>query len=155
MDALSNLKYAKGSVKRNSKRFGRGEGSGRGSTSGRGMNGQNSRSGAEYRAWFEGGQMPLQRRVPKKGFNNFSRVEYQAVNVKTLQKLSDEKKLEEGKIDPVILYKNGLIGKANEPFKILGEGELKAKLEVEAHKFSGSAKKKIEQSGGTIKKIED
>jgi large subunit ribosomal protein L15 len=119
------------------------------------MNGQKSRSGAEYKVWFEGGQMPLQRRVPKKGFRNFSRVEYQAVNIKTLQKLADENKLEDGKVNPGVLYKNGLIGKANVPYKILGEGELKVKLEVESHKFSESAKKKIEEAGGTIKKIED
>lgn len=149
MDILSNLKYAKGSRK-NRKRVGRGEGSGHGGQSTRGMNGQKSRSGAKHRAWFEGGQMPLQRRVPKRGFHNLFRVEYQPVNVSTLQKLVDDKKVEDGKIDAVVLYKSGVINKVG-PYKILGQGELKAKLEVEANAFSASAKEKIESAGGTIK----
>lgn len=149
MDILSNLKYAKGSRK-NRKRVGRGEGSGHGGQSTRGMNGQKSRSGAKHRAWFEGGQMPLQRRVPKRGFHSLFRVEYQPVNLSTLQKLVDEKKVEDGKIDAVVLYKSGVINKVG-PYKILGQGELKAKLEVEANAFSASAKEKIESAGGTIK----
>jgi large subunit ribosomal protein L15 len=149
MDILSNLTYAKGSRK-NRKRIGRGEGSGHGTQATKGMNGQKSRSGAKFRAWFEGGQMPLQRRVPKRGFTSPFRVEYQAINVSTLQKLSEDSKIENGKIDAVSLYKAGVINKVG-PYKILGQGELKAKLEVEAHAFSASAKEKIESAGGTIK----
>ncbi|MCZ7601586.1 MAG: 50S ribosomal protein L15 [Melioribacteraceae bacterium] len=149
MDILSNLKYAEGSRKTR-KRVGRGEGSGHGGTATRGMNGQKSRSGAKYRAWFEGGQMPLQRRVPKRGFTNRFRVEYQPINVSTLQKLADDNKLENGKVDAVALYKAGVINKVG-PYKILGQGELKVKLEVEANAFSASAKEKIESAGGTIK----
>lgn len=149
MDILSNLKYAEGSRKTR-KRVGRGEGSGHGGTATRGMNGQKSRSGAKYRAWFEGGQMPLQRRVPKRGFTNRFRVEYQPINVSSLQKLADDNKIENGKVDAVALYKAGVINKVG-PYKILGQGELKVKLEVEAHAFSASAKEKIESAGGTIK----
>ncbi len=152
MDILSNLKYAEGSVKK-PKRVGRGEGSGHGGQATRGMNGQKSRSGAKFRAWFEGGQMPLQRRIPKRGFHNHFRVEFQPVNLSRLQKLVDENKLEQNKVNAIILYKNGIISKANLPFKILGSGELKAKLEVEANAFSASAKEKIESVGGTIKEI--
>ena len=152
MDILSNLKYAEGSRKKR-KRIARGEGSGHGGTATRGMNGQRSRSGAKYRAWFEGGQMPLQRRVPKRGFYSHFRVEYQPDNLEALQKLVDDNKLEDGKVDAVVLFKNGIISKAPLPYKILGRGELKAKLEVEAHAFSASAKEKIESAGGTIKEI--
>ncbi len=152
MDILSNLKYAKGS-KKPRKRIGRGEGSGRGGTATKGMNGQKSRSGFKYRAWFEGGQMPLQRRVPKRGFNNYSRMEYQVVNVSDLQRLVDAKKLTEEKVDAAALYKAGAISKAAAPFKILGNGELKAKLDVEAHAFSKSAKEKIEAAGGSTKTV--
>lgn len=152
MDILSNLKPAKGSNKK-VKRIGRGEGSGHGGTATRGENGQRSRSGAKYKIWFEGGQMPLQRRVPKRGFKSPFRIEYQIVNVGSLQKLIDDKKVEDAIINAVSLYKNGLISKANAPFKILGNGELNAKLNVEAHKFSASAKQKIEAVGGTTKEI--
>ncbi len=151
MDILSNLKYAEGSRK-NRKRVGRGEGSGRGGQATRGMNGQKSRSGYSQRAWFEGGQMPLQRRVPKRGFKNNFKIYYQAINVSALQKLVDDKKVEDGIINSVVLFKNGLISKA-EPYKILGNGELKAKLEIEAHKFSKSAQEKVEAVGGTLKEI--
>lgn len=151
MDILSNLKYAEGSRKKR-KRIGRGEGSGHGGQATKGMNGQRSRSGAKFRAWFEGGQMPLQRRVPKRGFFNPFRVRYQAVNLSTLQRLVDEKKVEENKVDAVTLYKAGVIRKVG-PYKILGKGELSAKLEVEANAFSASAKEKIETAGGTIKEI--
>ncbi len=153
MDVLSNLKYAKGSRKPK-KRVGRGEGSGRGGTATRGMNGQRSRSGAKRRAWFEGGQMPLQRRVPKKGFRNIFKIYYQIINVADLQKLVDSKKIGDEKITPAVLYKAGAISKAAAPYKILGNGELNAKLEIEAHGFSNSAKEKIEKLGGTIKKID-
>ncbi len=152
MDILSNLRPAKGSSKK-VKRIGRGEGSGHGGTATRGENGQRSRAGAKYRAWFEGGQMPLQRRIPKRGFHSPFRLEYQVVNLGSLQKLVDDKKVEDGIINAVSLYKNGVISKATAPFKILGNGELKTKLSVEAHKFSASAKEKIESVGGTIKEI--
>ncbi len=153
MDILSNLKYAEGSRK-NRKRVGRGEGSGHGGTATRGSNGQRSRSGAKRRAWFEGGQMPLQRRVPKRGFTNIFKVRYQSVNVSRLQNLADKNKLENGVVNAEVLYKNGLISKAVSPFKILGTGDLTAKLNVEAYAFSETAKNKIEAAGGTIKEIE-
>ncbi len=152
MDILSNLKAAEGATK-NRKRIARGEGTGRGGTATRGSNGQKSRSGFKYRAWFEGGQMPLQRRVPKRGFTSPFRVEYQVVNVSDLQKLVADKKVEDGVINAVVLYKNGVISKGAAPYKILGMGELAAKVEVEAYGFSKSAKEKIEAVGGTIKEI--
>lgn len=154
MDILSNLKSAKGATKQR-KRIGRGEGSGRGGTATKGSNGQKSRSGYKYRAWFEGGQMPLQRRIPKKGFTSPFKIYYQTVNVNNLQKLVDDKKVENGVINDVVLYKNGLISKANLPYKILGNGEIKAKVEIVAHAFSESAKKKIEDAGGTIKEMKN
>ncbi len=152
MDILSNLKYAEGS-KKNPKRVGRGVGSGHGKTATKGMNGQLSRSGAKKKAWFEGGQMPLQRRIPKYGFTNHSRVEYQVVNLDVLQKLADEKKFTSEVINPEILKKFGLITTVNKPVKILGNGEIKSKLQFEVNGFSKSAKEKIETAGGTIKKI--
>ena len=152
MDILSNLKYAKGSRK-NRKRIGRGEGSGHGGTATKGMNGQLSRSGAKKKAWFEGGQMPLQRRIPKYGFTNHSRVEYQVVNLDTLQKFVDEKKLTSEVINPGLLKKLGLISTLNQPVKVLGNGEIKSKLQLEVNGFSKAAKEKIETAGGTIKKI--
>lgn len=153
MDILSNLKYTPGSKKKK-KRIARGEGSGMGGTATRGMNGQRSRSGAKFRAWFEGGQMPLQRRIPKKGFTNRFRVEYQAVNVSVLQDLVEKGKVMDGIINPQILLDNGVIRKLDVKYKILGNGELTSKLDVEAHKFSASAKEKIEASNGSIKEIE-
>lgn len=152
MDILSNLKYAKGSRKK-TKRVGRGEGSGHGGTATKGMNGQLSRSGAKKKAWFEGGQMPLQRRIPKYGFTNHSRVEYQVVNLELLQKFADNQKLKSDVITPEVLKKLGLITSVNKPVKILGNGELKVKLQLEVNGFSKSAKDKIEAVGGTIKKI--
>lgn len=152
MDILSNLKPAKGSHKK-TKRIGRGEGSGHGGTATRGMNGQRSRSGAKFKAWFEGGQMPLQRRVPKRGFKSPFRVVYQVVNVEKLQKLVDDKKVTDGVINSETLLKHRAVSKSTLPYKILGNGELKAKLNVEAHAFSASAKEKIESLGGTIKEI--
>ena len=148
MDILSNLKYAEGSIKK-SKRIGRGQGSGHGGTSTKGMNGQKSRSGHKNRAWFEGGQMPLQRRVPKRGFTNIFKIEYQPINVDKLQKLVDAKKIKDV-VNADVLFSNGLIKNLNEPFKILGNGELKAKLNVEAKYFSKSAKEKIEAAGGKL-----
>ena len=128
---LSNLKPAKGSTK-SSKRLGRGQGSGKGGTSTRGHKGAKSRSGYSRKIGFEGGQMPLHRRVPKFGFKNQNRVEYRAVNLDTLQQLFDSKSI--AVIDPETLYANGLVGK-NDLIKILGRGELKAKVEVKAHAF--------------------
>lgn len=148
MDILSNLKYAEGSTKKR-KRVGRGEGSGHGGQATRGMNGQKSRSGFKRRAWFEGGQMPLQRRVPKRGFTNIFKVEYQAVNLDKLQKLVDDNKIKDT-VDAEILAKNGVIKKTTSPFKILGNGEIKAKLTIKAANFSKTAKDKVEAAGGQI-----
>ena len=146
---LSNLKPADGSVK-NKKRIGRGEGSGRGGTSTRGHKGAQSRSGYKRKIGFEGGQMPLYRRVPKFGFKNINRVEYKGINIGVLQKLADDKKVKA--INREMLVENRLAGK-NDLIKILGDGELKAKLEVTAHAFSNSAKEAIEAQGGTAIKI--
>jgi len=146
---LNNLKPADGSVK-NKKRIGRGEGSGRGGTSTKGHKGAQSRSGYKRKIGFEGGQMPLYRRVPKFGFKNINRVEYKGINIGVLQKLVDDKKVKA--INQEILIENRLVGK-NDLIKILGDGELKAKLEVTAHAFSKSAKEAIEAQGGTATKI--
>lgn len=143
--SLNNLKPAEGSTK-SRKRIARGEGSGHGGTSTRGHKGAKSRSGYKSKIGFEGGQMPLQRRVPKFGFTNINRVEYHGINLDTLQKLVDEGKASD-KIDMALLRDNGLVGK-NELVKILGRGELKAKLTVEANAFSKSAKEAIEGQGG-------
>lgn len=145
---LYNLKPAKGSVKSNNKRVGRGEGSGKGGTSTRGHKGAKSRSGYSKKIGFEGGQMPLQRRVPKFGFTNINRVAYQGVNLDTLQRLVDEGKIKDT-VDVNTLIENGLVGK-NEPVKILGRGELKAKLKISVHKFTASAKEAIEAAGGEV-----
>lgn len=143
---LSNLKPAEGSVKNQGKRIGRGQGSGKGGTATRGHKGAKSRSGYSKKLGFEGGQMPLQRRVPKFGFTNINRVEYQGVNLDTLQRLVDEKKIKDN-IDFESLVSMGLAGK-NELVKILGRGELKTKLTVTAHKFTATAKAAIEAAGG-------
>lgn len=146
---LSNLKPAKGSVKRE-KRIGRGQGSGRGGTSTRGHKGAGQRSGTSKKIGFEGGQMPLARRLPKFGFKNINRKEYKAINLVTLQGLVEAYKLEQ--INPDVLYQHGLIGR-NDLCKILGKGELKAKLEVQAHGFSASAISAIEAAGGNAVKL--
>ncbi|MFP4847226.1 50S ribosomal protein L15 [Winogradskyella sp. PE311] len=143
---LSNLKPAEGSVKNQGKRIGRGQGSGKGGTATRGHKGAKSRSGYSKKLGFEGGQMPLQRRVPKFGFTNINRVEYQGVNLDTLQQLVDDKKIK-GSVDFESLVSMGLAGK-NELVKILGRGELKTKLTVTAHKFTATAKAAIEAAGG-------
>ncbi|MUU79513.1 50S ribosomal protein L15 [Winogradskyella endarachnes] len=143
---LSNLKPAEGSVKSQGKRIGRGQGSGKGGTATRGHKGAKSRSGYSKKLGFEGGQMPLQRRVPKFGFTNINRVEYQGINLDTLQKLVDEKKIKDS-VDFESLVSMGLAGK-NELVKILGRGELKTKLTVTAHKFTATAKAAIEAAGG-------
>jgi len=144
---LSNLKPAAGST-HNTKRIGRGEGSGKGGTATRGHKGAKSRSGYKSKIGFEGGQMPLQRRLPKFGFTNPNRVEYRGINLDRLQQLVDDKKVK-GSIDLKDLIDNGLAGK-KDLIKILGRGELKAKLNVTAHKFSASAQSAIEAQGGTI-----
>lgn len=146
---LHNLTPAKGSTK-NRKRIARGQGSGRGGTSTRGHKGAKSRSGYSKKVGFEGGQMPLQRRVPKFGFKNINRVEYKAINLDIIQSLIDRKKVTE--INPTVLQENGLCSK-NELVKILGRGELKTKIDVTAHKFSGSAKAAIEGQGGNCSEI--
>jgi large subunit ribosomal protein L15 len=146
---LSNLKPAKGSVKKR-KRIGRGQGSGRGGTATRGHKGAKSRSGFKNKIGFEGGQMPLLRRIPKFGFKNINRVEFRSINVDVLQRLADTKSLDT--IDVETLYKNGLIAKRDK-VKILGRGELTAKLSVTAHAFSETAIKAIEATGGTVTKI--
>ena len=143
---LSNLKPASGSTK-NRKRIGRGQGSGYGGTSTRGHKGAKSRSGYSRKIGFEGGQMPLQRRVPKFGFTNINRVEYQGINLDQLQMLVDNKVITDT-VDVQTLVANGLANK-NDLIKILGRGELKAKLTVTAHKFSASAQAAIEKLEGT------
>ncbi|HBH25049.1 MAG TPA: 50S ribosomal protein L15 [Cytophagales bacterium] len=146
---LNNLTPAPGSTK-SRRRIGRGQGSGRGGTSTRGHKGAKSRSGYSKKLGFEGGQMPLQRRVPKFGFRNFNRVEYKAVNLDDLQKLADKTK--GNAIDIQLLIDNGVIGK-HDLVKILGRGELKAKLDVTAHAFSSSASEAIEKNGGKVIKL--
>jgi len=143
---LSNLKPAEGSVNNNAKRVGRGQGSGKGGTATRGHKGAKSRSGYSRKLGFEGGQMPLQRRVPKFGFTNINRKEYQGINLDTLQQMVDDKKIK-GTVDLETFAAFRLAGK-NDLVKILGRGELKAKLKVTAHKFTASAKAAIEAVGG-------
>lgn len=146
---LSSLTPAKGSVK-TSKRIGRGQGSGKGGTSTKGHKGAQSRSGYSRKKGFEGGQMPLQRRVPKFGFNNINRVEYRGINLDVIQQLIDLKKI--STVDTELLVANGLASK-KDIIKILGRGELKSKVEVKAHAFSASAKNAIEAKGGAAIKI--
>jgi large subunit ribosomal protein L15 len=146
---LSNLKPAEGSTK-NKKRIGRGTGSGRGGTSTRGHKGAGSRSGTSSKVGFEGGQMPLQRRVPKVGFKNPNRVEYNGINLDVLQALTEKYSL--SSVDLDTLKEHGLASR-NDLIKILGRGELKAKLEVKAHAFTATAQKAIEAAGGTIVKL--
>ena len=146
---LSNLKPAEGSTK-TKKRIGRGPGSGLGGTSTRGHKGAKSRSGYKKKVGFEGGQMPLQRRVPKFGFKNINRVEYKAINLETLQALAEAKNLE--KIGIEALVEAGFISE-NQLVKILGKGAISAKLEVEAHAFSKSAEVAIVAVGGTVVKL--
>ncbi len=146
---LSNLKPAKGST-RTKKRIGRGQGSGTGGTATRGHKGQKSRSGYTRKTGFEGGQMPLQRRVPKFGFKNINRKEYKGINISTLQELADARKITN--IDVDILVEAGLARK-NSLVKILGNGELKTKLNVKAHAFSKSAVTAIEAAAGTVEII--
>jgi large subunit ribosomal protein L15 len=146
---LSNLKPAKGSI-HHEKRVGRGEGSAIGGTSGRGHKGAKSRSGNRKKIGFEGGQMPLQRRLPKYGFTNFNRVEYKPLNLDVIQNLAENKGLNE--ITPEVLISNGLVSK-NDKVKVLGRGELKTTLTVKAHAFSAAAIAAIENKGGKAEKI--
>lgn len=142
---------APASNKKNRKRVGRGQGSGRGEQSGRGHNGQNSRSGSKTKPWFEGGQMPLQRRIPKFGFKNRFRTEYQALNVAKVAEYIEAGKLPE-KITIQDLVEQRLAHK-NDLIKLLGNGDIDIKIEIEVHAFSKSAKEKVESAGGSITEI--
>ncbi|WP_057939440.1 50S ribosomal protein L15 [Algoriphagus resistens] len=146
---LHTLTPAEGSTK-NRKRIGRGTGSGRGGTSTRGHKGAKSRSGYKSKLGFEGGQMPLQRRVPKFGFKSLNRVEFKPVNLDTLQSLAEQYSLEAINMEAIVSH--GIASK-NDKIKILGGGELKAKLDVTAHKFSATAVAAIEKAGGTVNTI--
>lgn len=146
---LSNLKPAEGSTKTN-KRLGRGQGSGGGGTASRGHKGAKSRSGYKQKKGFEGGQMPLYRRVPKGGFKNINRVEYNAINISTLQHLFETKGISTFNIE--VLKENGLVGR-NDLVKVLANGNLSAKIEVHAHAFSEKAVQIIEAAGGVATKI--
>jgi large subunit ribosomal protein L15 len=148
MKHAGNLRSSEGSTHKK-KRIGRGPGSGFGGTSTRGHKGQKSRKSYGHFSGFEGGQMPLNRRLPKFGFNNIYRVEYQVINLATLQDLVDNKKIDKS-VDPEMLFKLGVISKSRIPLKILGNGEIKTALNVTADGFSESAKQKIESAGGTV-----
>ena len=141
---LGSLKPSPGSIKKR-KRVGRGPGSGHGKTSCRGHKGQRSRSGSKIRPWFEGGQMPLQRRVPKRGFTNIFKKQFQLVNVRDLDRITGKKA-----VTPEVLLSAGLINKKSIPVKVLGDGEIKNSIEISAHAFSASAKEKIEKAGGKV-----
>ena len=143
MVELHDLRPTPGS-RSNRKRRGRGPGSGIGKTSGRGQKGQKSRSGGSIRRGFEGGQMPLQRRLPKRGFTPLRRVVYQVVNLRALDEI------DETDITPEVLRSRGLIGSLKRPVKVLGSGDITRAVKVSAHAFSGSAKTKIETAGGTV-----
>ena len=143
---LSNIQPAEGSTHKNAKRLGRGQGSGKGGTAARGHKGAKSRSGYSKKLGFEGGQMPLQRRVPKFGFKNINRKDYQGINLDTLQELVDEKKIKNTLgFDTIVELR---LARKNELVKILGRGELKAAVKVSAHKFTATAKAAIEAAGG-------
>ena len=144
---IHELKKPEGSTKA-PKRIGRGQGTGQGTTAGRGMNGQNSRSGGGVRLGFEGGQMPLYRRLPKRGFNNKWAKEYAEVNVKDLNKFEDG-----ATVDAAALIEMGIVKKTLDGVKVLGNGELEKKLTVKAAKFSKSAAEKIEKAGGKAEVI--
>jgi large subunit ribosomal protein L15 len=146
---LNNLKPAAGAT-HSDKRIGRGHGSGGGGTATRGHKGAKSRSGYSKKIGFEGGQMPLQRRVPKFGFKNINRVEYKAINLDAIQSIVDRKNITDITLD--VLRDNGLVSR-NDLVKILGRGELKAKVNIAAHKFSSTAKAGIEAQGGSISEI--
>ena len=141
---LGSLKKAPGSTKTN-KRIGRGQASGTGCTAGRGHKGQRSRSGSKRRAWFEGGQMPIQRRLPKFGFYNHGKILYQIVNVEDLEKVADE-----AEITAEVLKKSGLVGKSDAPVKILGNGDISKKVNLKVNAVSKTAQEKIEKAGGSV-----
>lgn len=141
---LSNLKHAKG-ARQQTKRLGRGQGSGLGLTAGRGEKGYKSRGGSKHRSWFEGGQMPIQRRLPKFGFTNIHRKEIQVINVEDLERIKAK-----GDITPDVLLDNGLIRKITVPVKLLGNGELKSKVNIKVHAVSKSAQEKVEKQGGSV-----
>ena len=148
---LSNLKPAKGSINKNSKRVGRGQGSGKGGTSTRGHKGAKSRSGYSKKLGFEGGQMPLQRRIPKFGFKNINRVSYRVINISKIQELIKDKKVKKELsvdllVDLRLAHKNDLV-------KILGNGKIDSPIKITAHKFSASAKAAIEAAGGEAVKL--
>jgi len=147
MVKLESLRPPEG-VKRSSKRVGRGPGTGRGKTAGRGHKGQKARAGGSTKPWFEGGQMPLQRRLPKRGFRPFKRVEYQVVNVRDLERLTGDE------ATPETMRAAGLIRSLSRPVKILGDGELARGIKVTAHAFSRSAREKIEKAGGEAKEAD-
>lgn len=149
MKHIGNLTPAEGARKKR-KRIGRGQGSGHGGTSTKGHKGHQSRSGFKQLRGFEGGQMPLHRRIPKFGFKNRDRVEYQVVNLATLQRLADEGKFEGGAVDFDALLELGVIRKGSMPLKVLGNGDISSRLHITAHKFSETAKEKIESAGGTV-----
>ncbi len=146
---LSNLKPAKGSVK-NKKRIARGEGSGRGGTSTKGHKGAKSRSGYKSKLGFEGGQMPIQRRLPKRGFKNINRVDYKVINLDRLQEFADKTKAKSFDVESL---KKLINASATDQIKVLGRGELKAKLDIKVNAFSESAQKAIEKAGGKIEKV--
>lgn len=146
---LNNLKPASGSVKKE-KRIARGQGSGHGGTSTRGHKGAKSRSGYKSKIGFEGGQMPLQRRVPKFGFKNINRVEYKVVNLDVIQNLVEKKNITE--FNPDVFRENGLVS-SSDLVKVLGRGELSAAVRISAHKFSTSAKANIEAKGGSVTEL--
>lgn len=151
MKHLGNIKKAVGSTHAK-KRIGRGQGSGYGGTSTRGHNGQKSRAGASVRPGFEGGQMPMNRRLPKFGFTNRFRVDYQEVNVGYIQELIESNRINiDNVVDATMLYNLGVLRKKDIPFKVLGNGEIKSALNIIADKFSKSAQEKIEAAGGTVK----
>lgn len=142
---LHELKYVEGARKANVKRLGRGHGSGLGKTSGKGHKGQNARSGGGVPIGFEGGQTPIYRRIPKRGFTNFTRVEYAVVNLESLNRFDNG-----AEITPVILKEAGLVKNEMDGIKVLGRGQLEKKLTVKAHKFSKSAEEAIKKAGGSI-----
>ena len=146
---LSDLRPPVGQ-KHTKRRVGRGMGSGRGKTAGRGHKGQHSVSGSSLMRGFEGGQMPLHRRLPKFGFTNINRVEYLPVNLYRLEELVTKGKVTDGAITPEALYEHGVVAKKSAPIKILGTGEVKSPLNITVHACSASARKKIEAAGGTV-----
>ena len=147
---LHSIKPASGSTK-NRKRVGRGQGSGRGGTSTRGHKGAQSRSGYKYRPWFEGGQMPLQRRIPKFGFKNPGRVEYRVINLDNIQELLNQ--YPSDVVDHQYLKDNGIISNNSKLVKVIGRGEITSKVEVKLDRFSKSAKSAIEAAGGSVTEI--